>query len=167
MRTRGLAITAMRDEDWGAVRAIYAEGIATGQATFETEVPEWPEWDASHRRDCRLVAREGGRVVAWVALSPVSKRRCYAGVAEVSLYVAAAARGRGVGRALLPALVEEAERQGIWTLQAGILSTNRASVALFAACGFRQVGRRERIGRLHGTWHDVIVMERRSKEVGV
>lgn len=167
METGEFGIAAMMDEDWAAVRAIYGEGIATGQATFETEVPAWAEWDAAHRRDCRLVAREGGRVVAWAALSRISSRRCYAGVAEVSLYVAAAARGRGVGEALLHALVAEAERQGVWTLQAGIFAANRVSLALFAACGFRQVGRRERIGRLQGTWHDVVLMERRSKVVGV
>ncbi len=166
MDPASFAIAPMRDEDWEAVGAIYGEGIATGLATFETEVPAWPEWDGIHRRDCRLVAREQGRVVAWAALSPVSSRRCYAGVAEVSLYVAATARGRGVGKALLGALVQEAERHGIWTLQAGILSANRASAALFAACGFREVGRRERIGCRQGTWHDVILMERRSRVVG-
>jgi L-amino acid N-acyltransferase YncA len=162
-----MTIEPMAEGDWPAVAAIYQEGIDTGHATLEVRVPTWPEWDASHRRDGRLVAREDGHVVAWAALSPVSERCCYAGVAEVSLYVAASARGRGVGRALLRALVEVSERQGIWTLQAGILSSNEASLALCSGCGFRVVGRRERLGQLHGTWRDVILMERRSRVVGV
>jgi L-amino acid N-acyltransferase YncA len=157
----------MQDEDWEAVRRIYREGIVTGDATFETDVPEWEVWDRNHARDCRLVARREGQVVGWAALSPVSDRRAYAGVAEVSVYVATEARGQGVGKALLHALVEESERRGLWTLQAGILPENKASIALHKTCGFRIVGHRERLGQMRGVWRDVVVMERRSKVVGV
>jgi L-amino acid N-acyltransferase YncA len=162
-----VAVGIMQDGDWEAVRLIYGEGIATGDATFETEVPEWEDWDRSHARDCRLVARRGGQVVGWAALSPVSARRAYAGVAEVSVYVALPARGQGVGRALLRALIEESERRGFWTLQAGIFPENEASIALHRACGFRIVGHRERLGRMCSVWRDVVLMERRSEVVGV
>ncbi len=161
-----IVVTTMQDEDWPAVRAIYREGIATGHATFETDVSGWEDWHASHLQDCRLVAREEDRVVGWAALSPVSGRRVYSGVAEVSIYVAASARGRGIGKALLQALVMESERGGIWTLQAGILPENRASILLHKACGFRKVGFRERIGQMNGVWRDTVLMERRSKVVG-
>jgi L-amino acid N-acyltransferase YncA len=160
-------VEAMRDEDWEAVQRIYREGIATGDATFETEVPEWEDWDRSHARDCRLVARREGQVVGWAALSPVSARRAYAGVAEVSIYVAVPARGQGVGKALLRALIEASERRGFWTLQAGIFPENEASIALHRACGFRIVGHRERLGRMCSVWRDVVLMERRSEVVGV
>ncbi len=160
-------VDRMEDEDWNAVQSIYREGIATNDATFETDVPEWEYWDKSHLRDCRLVARKGGQVIGWAALSPVSSRRVYAGVAEVSVYVAASARGKGVGKALLCALVEESERQGIWTLQAGIFPENVASIALHKLCGFREIGRRERLGQMDGVWRDVVLMERRSDVTGV
>ena len=160
-------IDVMRDEDWEQVRAIYLEGIATGHATFETEAPSWERWDAGHLRQPRLAARGGGEILGWAALSPVSKRRAYAGVAEVSVYVGGGGRGRGVGRALLEALVGESETCGIWTLQAGVFPENAASVRLHLRCGFREVGRRERIGRLHGVWRDTLLFERRSKVVGV
>lgn len=158
-----VAITPLTPADWPAVRAIYLEGIATGQATFETAAPEWSQWDASHRADCRLIAREGDQVLGWAALSPVSGRCVYGGVAEVSVYVAAEARGRGVGTALLRALVEASEAAGIWTLQAGIFPENEASVALHQSRGFRVVGRRERLGQLHDVWRDVLLLERRSE----
>jgi phosphinothricin acetyltransferase len=161
-----ITIEEMQREDWGVVRAIYRQGIATGNATFEADAPAWDAWDASHRRDCRLVARVGGRVVGWAALSSVSGRCVYAGVAEVSVYVALAARGQGVGKALLRALVAESERAGIWTLQGGIFPENVASIALHEACGFRRVGVRERLGQIKGGWRDVVLMERRSKVVG-
>ncbi|GAB4573609.1 MAG: GNAT family N-acetyltransferase [Anaerolineae bacterium] len=161
-----ITIAPMQPADWPQVAAIYREGIETGLATFETSVPEWEEWDRAHLPDCRLVARQAGRVVAWAALSPVSSRRVYAGVAEVSIYVSAAARQQGIGKRLLRALVAASEAAGFWTLQAGILRENRASVALHESCGFRIVGIRERIGLLHGVWHDVILMERRSLVVG-
>jgi L-amino acid N-acyltransferase YncA len=151
--------------DWPAVRAIYEAGIATGDATFETDVPDWPAWDAAHLADHRLVATDDGTVVGWVALAPVSDRRAYAGVAEDSIYVAPDAQGRGVGRALLAAVVASADRGGIWTIQTGIFPENQASVRLHQACGFRVVGVRERLGRLHGRWRDVLLLERRSPAV--
>lgn len=161
-------VEEMREGDWEAVRAVYLEGIATGDATFEREAPSWESWDASHLKEPRLVARGGERVKGWAALSPVSRRSVYAGVAEVSVYIAAAARGEGVGRALLCALVEASERARIWTLQAGIFPENAASLRLHLRCGFREVGRRERIGRaFDGRWRDTVLLERRSRVVGV
>jgi len=157
----------MQLSDWPAVREIYAEGIATGQATFETLLPDWEKWDSSHRQDCRLIARKGDQILGWAALSPVSARRVYAGVAEVSVYVAAAARGRGVGTALLKALIEESERCGVWTLQAGIFPENAASIAIHKSCGFHEVGKRQRIGKLGETWRDVLLLERRSTAAGI
>jgi phosphinothricin acetyltransferase len=153
---------------WPEVRAIYTEGIATGQATFATEAPAWADWDSSHLAACRLVAvSTDARVLGWAALSPVSGRCVYAGVAEVSVYVAAGARGQGVGRALLAALATASEQQGLWMLQAGIFPENEASVRLHEGAGFRVVGRRERIGQLHGQWRDTLLLERRSNVVGV
>ncbi len=160
-------IRAMDAEDWPAVEAIYREGIAAGDATFETEPPPWPEWDAGHRRDCRLVAVLEGEVAGWAALSAVTDRCAYAGVAEVSVYVAARARGRRVGTALLRALVERSEEAGLWTLQAGVFPENGASLALHESCGFRRVGVRERLGKLAGVWRDVLLLERRSPRVGL
>ena len=157
----------MRPADWHQVRAIFEEGIATGEATLETCAPEWSDWDASHLPGCRLVARLDDEVAGWAALSPVSERCVYGGVAEVSVYVAEASRGRGVGRALLARLIEESEREGIWTLQAGVFPENRASVAAHESAGFRLVGVRERLGRLDGAWRDVALLERRSSRVGV
>jgi L-amino acid N-acyltransferase YncA len=157
-----MELRALRPEDWPAVRAIYEAGIATGNATFETGAPDWPAWDAAHLPAHRLVATEGARVLGWVALAPVSDRCAYAGVAEDSIYVAPDAQGRGVGRALLGAVVSSAERGGIWTVQTGIFPENQASLRLHQACGFRVVGVRERLGRLHGRWRDVLLLERRS-----
>jgi len=152
---------------WPAVRAIYEAGLATGQATFTTEAPGWEAWDASHLAHSRLVAADAeGQVLGWAALSPVSSRGVYAGVAEVSIYIAAGARGQGVGRQLLAALVAASEQRGLWTLQAGIFPENTASLALHAGQGFRTVGRRERIGQLRGQWHDTLLLERRSTVVG-
>ena len=160
-----MEIQPLRPADWPAVRAIYEAGIATGDATFETAAPTWEAWDAAHLPGQRLLARDGGRVLGWAALAPVSDRCAYAGVAEDSIYVAPQAQGRGVGRALLDALVASAERAGIWTVQTGIFPENRASVRLHQACGFRVVGVRERIGRLHGRWRDVLLLERRSPRI--
>ena len=159
-------IEAMRPADWGEVAEVYGEGITTGNATFEAEVPSWAQWETSHLEGCRLVAREGGVLLGWAALSPVSRRACYGGVAEVSVYVREAARGRGVGRALLDHLVEASEAAGIWTLQGSTFPENAASLRLQAACGFRVVGRRERIAQLHGRWRDTVLTERRSSKVG-
>jgi phosphinothricin acetyltransferase len=162
----GVVVEAMRPEDWPAVREIYEEGIAGGKATFEIYAPSWDAWNRARLRECRLVARSGDGVVGWVALSPVSERAVYRGVAELSIYVASAARGRGVGRTLLNRLIADSEVAGIWTLQAGVLAENEASLALHLACGFREVGRRERIGRHGDVWRDVVLLERRSSVVG-
>jgi L-amino acid N-acyltransferase YncA len=161
-----VVIEAMGAGDWGAVRAVYLEGIATGDATFETEAPSWETWDAAHLRFARLVAREGEDVIGWAALSPVSQRKTYLGVAEVSVYIAAHSRGKGVGRALLERLIQESEQNGIWTLQASVFPENAATLALHKRCGFREVGRRERISKLNATWRDTIQLERRSEIVG-
>jgi phosphinothricin acetyltransferase len=155
-----MRIEAMYESDWPACARIYEEGLDVG--TFEETVPGWAEWDATHLPQPRIVAREGTEVVGWAALSPVSRRPCYRGVTEDSIYVANAARGRGVGQALLEELVSQADRLGVWTIQAGILAGNDASVALHERCGFRVVGRRERIAEKRGTWRDVVLMERRS-----
>jgi L-amino acid N-acyltransferase YncA len=159
-------IDSMAPDDWEPVRAIYLEGIAAGQATFETDAPAWERWDAGHHPFARLVARSNGRVVGWAALSSVSSRPCYAGVAEVSVYVSAAHRGRGIGRQLLLAVIAESERHGIWTLQGATFPENEASLRLQRSCGFRQIGRRERIAQHRGVWRDTILTERRSQLVG-
>jgi L-amino acid N-acyltransferase YncA len=159
-------VRPMTPADWPAVRAIYAEGIATGNATFETSAPEWPGWDAGHTPEHRFVAVDAdGAVLGWVACSPVSDRCVYAGVLELSVYVAAGARGRGVGSALLAALVASTEAAGVWTLQTGIFPENEASLALHARHGFRVVGTRERIGRMNGVWRDTVLLERRSAAI--
>lgn len=152
--------------DWPEVRAIYLEGIASGQATFQTEAPGWEEWNEAHLPWCRPVLRTTTSIAGWAALSPVSSRQVYRGVAEVSIYIAASQRGQGYGRLLLDRLVSCSENNGIWTLQAGIFPENEASLRLHAACGFREVGKRERLGRLAGAWRDVLLLERRSSLVG-
>lgn len=157
----------MRPGDWPAVRRILEEGIATGHATFETAAPSWEAWDGGHLDACRLVGEgEAGEIVGWAALSPVSGRCVYGGVAEVSVYVGAEHRGRGVGRALLEALVQASEAAGLWTLQAGVFPENGASLSLHERCGFRRVGVRERLGRHGDRWRDVVLLERRSETVG-
>ena len=155
-------IEALNPDDWDEVRGIYLEGIATGNATFETTAPSWEEWNASHLPHSRLVTRTNNEVAGWAALSPVSRRAVYAGVAEVSIYVKSALRGKGIGRGLLAELIVESEAHGIWTLQAGIFPENEQSLILHKQAGFREIGRRERIGHLNGTWRDVILLERRS-----
>jgi len=156
----------MMPEDWRAVRSILAEGIATGNATFESEPPSWEDWDRDHLDRCRIVAVRNGIVIGWAALAPTSKRAVYAGVAEHSVYVAAEARGQGLGRRLLHALIAESEAAGIWTLQASVFPENRATLRLHVAAGFREVGRRQRIGRHHDRWRDTVLLERRSERVG-
>jgi L-amino acid N-acyltransferase YncA len=162
-----LEIVPMTEQHWAAVREIYCQGIATGNATFEQSVPDYQEWDERHLPACRLVARWKDKVLGWAALSRVSTRRVYEGVAEVTIYIAEDVRGRGIGRKLLGALVEASEQSGIWTLQAGILAENAVSIRLHQKAGFRTVGTRERIGCLDGQWRDTVLMERRSTLVGV
>jgi L-amino acid N-acyltransferase YncA len=157
-----IEVRPFRDDDWPAVRTIYAQGIATGNATFETEVPAFDRWAAAHPPQYRFVAILGGDIVGWVAAAPVSDRCAYAGVLEHSVYVDARARGQGIGRQLLETLIEQADSSGVWTIQSGILPENQASVELHQRCGFRVVGTRERLGQLHGTWRDVLLMERRK-----
>ena len=163
--TVAVEVRDLRLEDWPRVRAIYEEGIAGGLATFETEAPTWDAWDAAHP-ELRLVAEREGEVVGWAALSPASSRRCYRGVAEVSVYVAEDAQGGGVGLALLERLVAVSEDAGYWTLTAGVFPENEASLRLHRACGFRDVGVRERLGESAGVWRDVLLLERRSAVVG-
>lgn len=162
-----MTIVPLRAGHWDSVRGIYARGLAAGDATFETEPPGWKEWDRSHLPACRLVAEREGSVVGWAALSPVSDRCAYGGVAEVSVYVDPDAHGQGIGSRLLARLIEESEENGIWTLQAGVFPQNEASVRLHLKLGFREVGRRERLGKLRGRWRDVLLLERRSEVVGV
>ncbi len=162
-----LHIMTMQVQDWPDVQRIYREGIETGNATFETQVPEWEVWDSKTRPQPRLVARLDDQVVGWAALSSVSARAVYAGVCEVSVYVAAAARGQGVGKKLLQALVQASEDLGIWTLQASIFPENQASIAIHEQCGFRILGRREKIAQHRGRWRDTVLMERRSQIVGI
>jgi L-amino acid N-acyltransferase YncA len=156
----------MRPEDWDAVRSIYLEGIATGNSTFEQSAPDWEAWDQGHLEACRLVARVGSEILGWTALSPISRRQVYAGVAEFSIYVAERARGRGIGAALLKSLIETSEREGIWTLQSGIFPENTAILELCRRFGFRTVGKRERVGCMAGRWRDVVLLERRSAVAG-
>lgn len=165
-RDPSLAVAPFAPEDWPEVAAIYAQGIATGQATFETAVPSFAEWDAAHHPACRLVARHGGRVVGFAALAPVSRREVYRGVAEVSLYVAEGERGRGVGDRLMAAVVASSEEAGFWTLQSSTFPENLPSLKLQERHGFRVLGRRERIARHQGRWRDTLILERRSPRVG-
>jgi L-amino acid N-acyltransferase YncA len=163
-----IATRQMVSEDWESVRAIYLEGLATGDATFETEAPSREKWDESHLSAPRLVAVSPGegRVVGWAALTRVSSRAVYSGVAEVTVYVADNFRGKGIGRALLKQLVAQSEQKGLWTLQASVFPENIASLELHRICGFREVGIRKRIGVIHGIWRDTVLLERRSEIVG-
>ena len=157
-------IDQMKANDWEQVREIYLEGIRSGNSTFETDAPSWEKWNEGHLSFARLVMRDGETVIGWAALSPVSKRDVYRGVAEVTVYVTESARGKRIGRALLEALIAESETNGIWTLQASIFPENTASVELHLRCGFREVGRRERIAMLRGVWRDTILFERRRRD---
>jgi phosphinothricin acetyltransferase len=162
-----LIVEPMTVDDQGAVLEIYGQGITGGHATLETLIPDWHHWNAGHRRDCRFVARLGGRVVGWTALGRYSTRDVYAGVAWESVYVDVAARGRGVGTALLDVLIPASEAAGVWTLVAGVLVENAASLALHDRAGFRRIGVQERIGRDRtGRWRDVVLLERRSSTIG-
>ena len=161
-----VTVVPLREAHWPAARAVFEEGIEAGLATFETAAPDWRTWDAAHRPDCRLAAVADGAVGGWAALSPVSGRAAYAGVAEVSVYVARAHQGRGIGRRLLEELVACSETAGVWTLQAVVFPQNAVSLSAHRRVGFREVGRRERIARLRGVWQDTVLLERRSTRVG-
>lgn len=161
-------IEEMKASDWKQVADIYLEGIKTGRSTFQTEVPTWESWDASHIKSCRLVARSGDNILGWVALSPTSSRCAYAGVAEVSVYIGEKYKGQGVGTALLKSVIDFSEEQGFWTLQSGVVRVNIESIALHKKCGFRELGIREKVAKMpDGVWHDVLLMERRSKRIGI
>ena len=157
----------MTSSDWAQVSSIYLEGIRSGHSTFETTTPTWEQWDAVHLQIARFVLRDGDVVLGWGALSPVSKRQVYRGVAETTVYITESRRGKGLGRVLLEALIAESEKNGIWTLQASIFPENTASLELHLRCGFREVGRRERIAQLNGLWRDTLLLERRSRSAGV
>lgn len=161
-----IEITDMTPSHWEDVRRIYLQGIATGNATFETTCPDWNTWNASHRKDCRLIAMLNGQVTGWAALSEVSGRCAYSGVAEISIYVNADHRGQKVGDSLMEQLITKSEKSGIWTLQAGIFPENIPSIRLHKKHGFRIVGTREKIGKLGRQWRDIILMERRSRNAG-
>lgn len=163
-----VAIRPMESSDWDAVAKIYQEGMDTNLATFQTDCPPYEDWNASHMKCCRLVAVDAdGAVIGWAALPPVSSRCVYAGVAEISVYISSTQRGKGVGSALQDALAAASEKEGVWTLQSGIMADNTASIRLHEKAGYRVIGYREKIEYDHnGTWHDTVLMERRSKVAG-
>lgn len=161
-------IDEMTQLDWQQVSHIYFEGIKTGKATFQSEVPTWEDWNNAHITPCRLVVRSDDDILGWAALSPTSSRCVYAGVAEVSIYIAVKYRGQGLGKVLLEDLIKLSEENGFWTLQSGIIRENTSSIVLHEKCGFRELGIREKVGKMNnGKWHDVVLMERRSKVVGI
>lgn len=160
-------IKPLKSSHWSAVKEIYEQGLKTGVATFETESPSWEEWDQSHLSICRLVALEGDEMIGWIALSPVSSRCIYGGVAEISVYVSEDHRGKGIGKQLLSEVIPVSEENGYWMLQAGIMPANVGSVKLHESVGFRTVGFREKISKIHGVWQDNLLLERRSKVVGL
>jgi len=160
-------IRSLHDKDAESVLEIYRQGLATGEASFETQAPDWPAWQKKYHPFCRLVWEESAAVQGWAALAPVSPRACYRGVAEVSIYVAVDRLGRGIGNALMAALVEASEREGIWTLYSSVFPENRATVKLHLRHGFREVGLRERIAQRDGRWRDTLILERRSSKVGI
>lgn len=162
-----MEIMEMLPIHWQTVKTIYAEGIATGNATFQTGLPSWEEWDAAHIKNSRLIAVEDGNIHGWAALTAVSGRCVYAGVGEVSVYISEKARGKGIGKQLLQALINESEKNNFWTLQAGILPENIISVKIHEDCGFRIIGKREKIGQMNSIWRDVLLLERRSKVIGI
>lgn len=160
-------LDCMKESDWDQVKQIYLDGIRTGIATFQTEAPEWEEWDKVHVLSCRIVARSEDFILGWAALSPTSSRCCYKGIGEVSIYVSESSKGQGIGTALLQRLISESEINGFWTLQSSITKENRGSLALHKKCGFREIGYREKIAQMpDGKWHDVVLMERRSHVFG-
>ncbi|MDC6366146.1 MULTISPECIES: GNAT family N-acetyltransferase [Flavobacteriaceae] len=162
-----MQIRNMTPKDWEQVSKIYAEGIETGIATFELSIPTYETWDQAHLNQCRLVAEEGQNILGWTALSPVSSRCVYGGVGEVSVYIAANSRGKGVGKSLMEKLIEESEAAGLWTLQSGVFPENKASIKLHEKVGFRYIGKREKVGKIHGVWKDNLLFEKRSKTIGI
>ncbi|UZR99206.1 GNAT family N-acetyltransferase [Chondrinema litorale] len=161
-----IEFTSMQPTDWQTVATIYKQGIDTGQATFQQEIPEWESWDKGHLQICRILAKSGGEIAGWAALSPISSRAVYRGVTEVSVYISPDFRGKKIGKKLLAKLIEDSEANGIWTLQASIFPENKASLKIHQDLGFRQVGYREKIGAMNGIWRDTILLERRSQLTG-
>jgi L-amino acid N-acyltransferase YncA len=162
-----ISIEKMSVDSWVDIQRIYSEGIASGNATFEKQIPDWETWDKLHRKDCRLVARINGKITGWAALSNISERYVYSGVAEVSIYVDPYYMRKGIGNKLLSSLIKESQENGIWTLQAGIFPENVSSIKLHEKHGFRIIGVREKIGKMNSRWRDVFLLERRSKSVGI
>lgn len=162
-----IRIRKMTEDDWNKVAEIYKEGINTGNATFEVNVPTWETWDNAHLKACRLIAEDDGAIAGWAALTAVSGRCVYAGVAEVSVYVGEKFRGKKIGKQLLENLITESEKENLWTLQAGIFPENIPSIKIHEELGFRQIGHREKIGKMNGVWRNTILLERRSSVVGV
>jgi L-amino acid N-acyltransferase YncA len=162
-----MQIKNIEQENFHQVAEIYKQGLDTGIATFQNDIPDWENWDKNHLPNCRIAAFEGNEMAGWAAITPVSSRCVYAGVGEVSIYIAANFRGKGVGEFLLNQLIKESEQAGLWTLQSGIFAENIGSIKLHQKCGFRQIGYREKIGQKDGVWKDTIFMERRSKIVGI
>jgi L-amino acid N-acyltransferase YncA len=167
MKNAEIIITEMLPDHWNAVADIYKQGIATGMATFEKDIPSWDTWNANHIENCRSIALIENKIIGWAALSAVSSRCVYGGVAEVSVYVGAENRAKGIGELLLRNLIDQSEKAGYWTLQSGIFPENKKSIDLHQKAGFRIMGYREKIGQLDGVWKDNILMERRSKKVGL
>ncbi|UII81202.1 GNAT family N-acetyltransferase [Flagellimonas sp. CMM7] len=161
-----MQVRKMKASDWEDVSQIYAQGIATGFATFEQTIPSYEIWDQAHVKQCRLIAEENGEILGWAALSPVSSRCVYGGIGEVSVYIGATSRGKGVGKLLLEQLISESEKAGFWTIQSGIFPENEASIYLHKKVGFRFIGKRERVGKLHGVWKDNLLFEKRSETIG-
>ena len=164
---KNITIRAMTTSDWSSVKKIYEEGIATGFATFEKDIPSYDSWDNDHLSSCRIIAETSNEIMGWAALSPVSSRCVYGGVAEVSVYVSDSSRGLGIGKLLMQELIDLSEKEGLWTLQSGIFPENEASIRLHEQVGFRRIGHRERVGKIDGEWKDNVIFERRSKKVGI
>ena len=162
-----MQIIDLLPDHWEAVKQIYEEGIATGNATFQTTAPTWEEWNKAHIPIPRLLAVGDDEILGWAALTPVSGRCVYEGVAEVSIYIGFLARGKGIGKQLLNQLIEESEKQHFWTLQSGIFPENKASISLHLSAGFRLIGKREKIGMMHGNWRDIVLLEKRSHSIGI
>ena len=160
-------IRSMLNTDWPSVKKIYEEGLATGNASFQTTAPDWNEWNESHVNSCRLVALENKAILGWAALTAVSGRCVYAGVGEVSVYIAQQSRGIGIGKILLQSLIDESEKNNFWTLQSGIFPENKPSIRIHEELGFRLIGSRQKIGKMNGVWRDTLLFERRSPKIGI